>query len=136
MEMIPLALAFKLAFLLFGSFAVLNANLNKWGPALAMFGMMLVAFIAGVLQGVNVVWTAFVVIVTAAGAAQYYASNRKLKARPVGIENEAEISSRMHAQMDKNVAERKARREQRRAVPVPGQRNYLGRRNGAGRGRS
>lgn len=133
---LTLTQAFLLAFLLFGLFAVLNAYLNKWGPALAMFGMMLVAFISGVLQGVNVAWTAFVVIVAAAGAAQYFVSRRKLKANTVAIVNEGEISARMLEQMDKNVAERKARRfnSSFNAVPVPGQRDYLGRRKGGGGG--
>lgn len=107
---LQLAQAFHFAFLLFGSFAVLNAYLKKWGPSLAMFGIMLVAFIAGLLQGVGGAWTAFVVIIVVTGIALYFASICKPKADAICIENAPEISARMMAQMERNVAKRKARK--------------------------
>lgn len=64
-------------FIFFGSLALLNAYLGKWGGALGMFGLMAIAFASGVLHGVDIVWSVFVAIVATTSVAMYFVASRK-----------------------------------------------------------
>ncbi|WP_194726430.1 hypothetical protein [Noviherbaspirillum malthae] len=65
------------SFILFGALSLLNLYLGKWGAAIGMCGMMAIALVSGVLQGVDILWSAFVAIVTVAIVAFYVAAARK-----------------------------------------------------------
>lgn len=104
--------SFHLAFLLFGFLAVLNAYLNKWGPAVAMLFLCMVAFLTGLLLGLGLIWASAALVIIGAMAAIYAVKMRQSPSSGAASEGKspAEISARMLDEMNRNVAERKGRK--------------------------
>jgi len=97
-------------FILTGLFAWLNAWAGKWGPSFAMLGLSLAAFSVGLALSdsyLAVVPALFIVVIV--GAFRY---GRRSKASQNVASHEADkaISDGMLAEMNRNVAARKARR--------------------------
>lgn len=95
-------------FLMTGLFACLNAWAGKWGPSLAMLGLSLAAFAFGLVLGGSyfaVFPALFIVVVVGACYGRSYKSPQELASHEDG----KAISDAMLAEMNRNVADRKAR---------------------------
>lgn len=97
-------------FLMTGIFACLNAWAGKWGPSLAMLGMSLTSFAAGLaLGGSFLAAIPALLLVAVVGSFRY---GRRPSAQPevVGQDNAQEVSDAMLVEMNRNVAARKGNR--------------------------
>jgi hypothetical protein len=97
-------------FLMTGMLACLNAWAGKWGPALAMLGLSLASFAAGlVLGGSYLSIIPGVLLVVVVGTFRFGRQQRE-PPKMGGQDDSRLVSERRLAEMNRNIAARKANR--------------------------
>ena len=100
-----------LMFILTGLFACLDAWLNKWGPALAMLGMCVLALTVGSLTSGS--WFALIPggLIVLFCAVMWRARNMHISSKQAEPEEDPKIvSERLLAQLNEVIAEKKRAR--------------------------